>query len=85
MIDWSQQEKRPPLDVCRVRKSGEPHTSWPSWYANDIEHAMHFVRSNWESYPDEYPMDRSYAVLDHRSGKELGRFTVQEAVDADNA
>lgn len=73
---------RPPLDVCRVRKDGTVNTSWPSWYANDVDHAMHFVRTNRESTPHEYPLNRKYVVVDHRTGDEVARFTVRDALAA---
>lgn len=81
-IDWSQANKnRPPLDVCRVRNGGSPNTYWPSWYARDMEHARYYVRVNRTADPSSYSLCQEYAVIDHRSGDEVGRFTVAEAME----
>lgn len=82
-IDWKNQGKRPPLDVCRVRKDGTPNTGWPSWYARDLEQAQDFVRSNRLAHgPRDYPSGQQYAVIVAATREELCRFTVKEAMEA---
>ena len=73
---------RPPLMVCKVRPNGSPNTNWPSWFVADIEKAKHYVRENRREHgAREYPDGREYAVIVEKTGEELARFTVREAVN----
>lgn len=76
-------QRRPPLAV--VRENGKK--TWPSWYANDVDHAKHFVRSNRKSTPRDYPLTLTYNVFKttgngDATGDPIASFTVAEAVAA---